>query len=187
MVAAKLYHSKTKKMAKRNKKKRTTSRRRRVGALAMSANSPLVKFGSIAAGYFLAGKVNDAIDNAVGDKVDGKIVGAAEAGIGLMLLMAKGKKSTAKTAVAGFALGLGANKLLKEFGVINGFENVPVIGGYQNAPVLSGYQVGPGGIGSYLAPRPIPRPISTTVMGGIGGVASNTSTGTGLGYMDSDR
>jgi hypothetical protein len=154
------YKKKSKKGAKR-----TTRRRRRVGAVALNAKSPLVQFGSIAAGYFLGDTINPLIDKVAGT-MDPKIVGAAEAGIGAALafnLLSKGKAPGAlQVAAGGILMGAGAKRLLKEFGVINGFQSVPVLAGrrmngYNSVPVLGGYntsRTAMNGIGGYrVGPR----------------------------------
>lgn len=116
-------------MAKR-RKTRKTSRRRRIGALSLNASSPLVKFGSIALGYFLGDKINAKLDEVTGGKVDGKIIAGAEIGAGIMLMKSKGS-STLKAVAAGALLGAGAKKAMTEFGIISGFRSVPVVGGYK--------------------------------------------------------
>lgn len=116
-------------MAKR-RKKTSHRRRRRIGALALNASSPLVKFGSIAVGYFMADKVNEAIDKATGGKIDGKIVAAAEVLAGFMIQKKPGMMTTV---IGGVLMGAGAKKGLTEFGVISGFRSIPVVGGY-NVP-----------------------------------------------------
>lgn len=148
-------------MAKKRKTaKRKTSRRRRIGAL--TPNNPIVKFGSIAAGYLLAPKINEAIAKATGDKVDGKILAAAQAGAGLLMLM-KGKKTMVKQIAGGVLLGSGARKGLQEFGVLNGFQDVPVLAGYRDVPVISGYNVPSGRLNGYN----VPQPAGKTVLAGI--------------------
>lgn len=165
-------------MAKRKAKKgKKTSRRRSVGAL--NANNPLVKFGPIVAGYFLGDKINDAISKATGDKVDGKILGGGEAALGAVLMMGKvgkGKSKMFAKMAGGVLLGAGAKKLLSEFGVINGFSDVPVISGYGDVPVIGGYNVPQAALNGYNVPKPM------NVMGSV-----SEGTGSGLGYMDSDR
>ena len=166
-------------MAKRRKK--VKSRRRRIGALALNPASPLVKYGSAALGYFLGDKINDAISNATGDKVDGKIIAAAEAGIGLMLMlmMKKAKKSLPLTIAAGVLTGAGVKKALSEFGIINGFSDVPVLAGYKSVPVLSGYNTRPGAMNGFNVPEPMNS--SRAVMGGFGGLDE------GSGINEDDR
>lgn len=158
-------------MARRAKKTKSKSHRRRsVGAI--NPNNNLVKIGAVAAGYFLGTKINDAISKATGDKIDGKIIAAVEAGLGLFLLMRKGRKTMVTTIAGGVLAGSGVKKGLQEFGVINGYSDVPVLGGYQNVPVISGYTTQQPAIGSYN----VPTPIHKTVMGGVdGGSGINTS------------
>jgi|SRR5690606_5668041 len=126
-------------MAKRRKKR--TGSRRRVGASKLNANSNIVKLGAIALGYFVGPKIQEKIDTAIGDKLDGKIVGAAEAGAGAWLTFGKGKKTMAKTIGGGFLLGMGVRKAMTEFGIggIGPYGRVPVVAGaYGRVPVLAG-------------------------------------------------
>lgn len=150
-------------MAKRKRKSGRTTRRRRVGAI--NANNPLVKYGSVAAGYFLSDKINEQLEKVTGDKVDGKILAAAEAGLGLMLMLNKkmAKKPIVKI-LGGVLAGAGVKKALTEFGVINGFQDVPVLAGYKSVPVLNGYTTAPVAINGFT----VPRPVHQSVMGGIG-------------------
>lgn len=143
MVAVCLLITKIKTMAKhaKKRKKTTTRRRRRVGAMALSASNPLVKFGPIALGFFMGDKINEKLLSAVGDKVDKKIIAAGEAGLGYMLVFGKGKKSLVKSIAGGIALGAGAKLLMQSFGIggIGPYGNVPVIAGpYGRVPVISG-------------------------------------------------
>jgi len=124
---------------KHRRKKSHGRRRRRIGAVALSANSPLVKFGSIAAGYLLADKVNEQIAKVTGT-LDPKIVNGLLAAGGLYFsFMHKGKKSTLIAALAGLAAGVGAKGLLTDFGVISGFREMPVISGFNDVPVIGNY------------------------------------------------
>lgn len=148
-------------MAKRKKQKRS---RRRIGAINTSANGPLVKYGSIAAGYFLSNKVNDLLDKVTGGKIDSKIVNGVLAAGGLYYLFAaKGKKGTVGTMLAGIAAGTGTKGLLVDFGVISGFRSVPVIGGYKSVPVIGQYAVPKpaaglmSGVGAYRTPSVMGR------------------------------
>lgn len=147
-------------MAKRRKQK-THRRRRRIGALALNASSPLVKYGSVAAGYFLGDKINGMIDQATGGKVDEKLVAGAELLAGFMLAFGKGRKSTLKTVAGGILAGAGAKKAMQSFGILNGFRSIPVLSGYNvpealpaslngygDVPVVSGYNVPPAVVGS---------------------------------------
>lgn len=144
-------------MAKRKK----TTRRRRIGAAALNPGSPVVQLGSVAVGFLLADTLNAPIDKMLkGDKpaipaMTNKIVGAAEVGLGALLVMGKGKKSLIKTAAGGILAGAGLKRLLREFGVISGYQAVPVIGsqsrginGYQAVPVI-GNPFNPSGINGY--------------------------------------
>lgn len=109
-------------MAKRRKTKKTSTRRRRVSGVALSAKSPVVQLGSIAAGYlFLGDKINDALSNVTGS-LDPKIVAAAEV-VGGFLLKKK-MRGTAGQVLGGILIGAGAKKGLREFGVISGLPTV---------------------------------------------------------------
>jgi hypothetical protein len=142
---------------KHHKKK---SHRRRVGAMSLSPTSPLVIYGSMALGYFLGDKINTPIDTAVAGKVDSKIIGVGEAGIGFLLAF-KGKKSTIKTVAGGVLIGAGAKRLLKDFGVVSGFRQVPVLSGFRKVPVIGSYNIPPvpKGMGSYNVP-PVPAGVN---------------------------
>jgi len=161
-------------MAKKRKKS-SGRRRRRIGGIAMSASSPLVKFGSMAAGYFLADKVNEQIVKVTGT-LDPKIVNGILAAGGLYFtFMHKGKKSTLVAALAGFAAGVGAKGLLSDFGVVSGFREMPVIGAYGDVPVIGNYAPTSGnlsGIGAYNVPA--------SVLNGVAGCAD----GSGINYTD---
>jgi len=129
-------------MAKSNKKRKGTRRRRRVGAL--SPSSPMVKIGAVALGYFLTAiPVNGMIDKVSAGKLDSKIIGAGEVGLGALLLLSK-KPSLIKTIAGGVAAGAGVKRLLSSFGIgpaatipaVTGYGKVPVIGGYGQVPVI---------------------------------------------------
>jgi hypothetical protein len=126
----------------------TGYRRRRIGATALnfSANSPLVKWGSVALGYFMPTLIP--LSKVIGDKVDPKIVSAGTAGIGLMLTMKRGKKSLPLTILGGYLLGSGVKNAMTAFGIggIGPYGRVPVIGApfspYGRVPVISGRMAG---------------------------------------------
>lgn len=133
--------------------KKRKGTKRRVGAASLNPGSPIVKIAAIAAGYFLAADpINNAIDKAnikaatatepAGTRVGETIVMGAELGIGALLLMSKKKASFLKTVPGGLLAGAGLKRALKKFGVIKGYQSVPVIGGarrmagYQSTPVI---------------------------------------------------
>lgn len=164
-------------MAKR-KKSKGRARRRRIGA-ALNPGSPIVKIGAVAAGYFLGAKfLNPMIDKVTAGKVDDKIVGAGQTGLGALLLLSK-KQNIIKTVAGGILAGSGLKRALTAFGVltpaitppattpaVTGYGNVPVVGrinGYGNVPVvgrINGYTPS-GSLGAYSLP-------SGRVMGGVG-------------------
>lgn len=142
---------------------------RRMGALDLKPGNPIVQLGFVALGYFLAADpVNDEIDKLISKKdatgavvpptaSTKKMIGAATAGAGAGLVL-MGKKTMIKTAAGGVLAGVGLKRLLKEFNVISGYQDVPVLGrrniaGYQDVPVLNGaginggYVVNGGGAG----------------------------------------
>lgn len=117
---------------KRKSKKPTTRRRRRISGIGLNAKSPLVSYGSIAAGFLLGNKINDALSNVTGS-LDPKIVAAAQA-IGGFLVRSK-MKGTAGTVIGGILMGAGVKKAAQEFGVLNG---IPVIAGYKDLRMING-------------------------------------------------
>lgn len=119
-------------MAKKRKSKKTSHRRRRVSGMALSAKSLVVQFGSIAAGYLVGDKINDALSNATGT-LDPKIVAAAEAVAGF--LIKKNVKGTAGQIAGGILMGAGAKKALQSFGVISG---LPTVGAYKPLRTVHG-------------------------------------------------
>lgn len=146
-------------MAKKKKAKKSGKRRRRVGGIGgLNLNSPAVKLLGVAAGYFLtADLVNNTIDRAVmkpvttttttTNETTGQVSGTTntlvtvgEVGLGGLLLMRK-KQSLITFALGAVAAGAGVKRGLKKFGVIKGYQSVPVIGkhrmaGYQSVPVI---------------------------------------------------
>lgn len=128
-------------MAKRRTKRKATTRRRgrRMGAMALNANSPLVQYGSIAAGFFLAPTINSSIDKLVGTSIDGKIVAAGQVGLGAMLAFKKraGKGALLQKVIGGVMLGSGAKRAMAAFG-IGGYQSVPSVNGFENVPAVNG-------------------------------------------------
>lgn len=176
--------------AKRRSHKKSHRRRRRVGAMSLSASSPLMLYGSIALGYFMGGKILDPLLTKVTGTLDPKIVGAGKAGLGFLLAF-KGKKNLPKTLAGGILLGDGLKSLLTSFGVVTGYGAVPVVGsrrrlnGYGAVPVVGGYTggytpsqmiagplngMGANGYNGYQAP-PVPR--KGSVVGAVEGSGRN--------------
>lgn len=138
---------------------------------ALNANSPLVKIAALAAGYFLlADPINNAIDKVLVKALPAKDASGAAStttisdmgqyaaigaeGIGAYMLLLKGRKTIVKTATGGILGGAALKRALKKFGVVSGYQRVPVIGSYQRVPVIgnaqSGYRVnGMNGNGGY--------------------------------------
>lgn len=133
-------------------------RRHRVGrAGGINLNSPAIKLLGVAAGYFLtAGMVNEGLNAIVvkptkdptsGANIPGvvpettnTILTVAEVGIGGFLLMRK-QQNLLTFVLGSVAAGAGIKRALKKFGVIKGYQSVPVIGkhrmaGYQSVPVI---------------------------------------------------
>lgn len=164
-------------MAKRRKK--SHGRRRRISGIAMTANSPLVKFGGMGAGWFLSDKIDEQITKIAPD-MDPKIINGIMAAGGLyFLFMSKGKKSTLVTLLAAIAAGKGAKGLATDLGIVSGFRDLPVIGGYQQVPTIgNGYAIPSGminGVGSYNVPK-------STVMGSVPGF--DAASGSGVNPTD---
>lgn len=162
-----------KKKASKKSHKRTGTRRR-IGATGakLNANSMLVKGGAALAGYFLSDTINAAIDKATGGKMDGKIIGGAEVGLGALLVLGHvTKRPSMVTSVAGGALaGAGIKRLLKELGVISGiggYQAMPVLGskhaaarrlnGYGSVPVIGGYSPNRGNLNGVFNGYQVPK------------------------------
>ncbi len=133
------------KHAKR-KKKKTTRRRRMSGGLALNANSELVQYGSIAAGFLLGDTINTAIDKVADPtKIDGKIVAGVQAGAGAAYMwLKKGKKNLPLTIASGLLIGSGAKRGLKAFGLgalpMNVYQNMPHVAGPSRRLPMNGFQ-----------------------------------------------
>lgn len=190
-------------MAKHQKKhKRRRRRGHRVGALALNPNQPVIQLAAAALGYFLAADpVNTALDKVIPDSIKNAtdvkkyIPGAVETGIGAYLLLGKGRKTLVKTIVGGVAAGAGIKRLLKQAGVIQGYQAVPVVGthrrrmaGYQSVPVvgssmppqLSGT---PAQLQGYRVNGPGYVPHGSGVMGSINGIGNfDGRNGSGITY-----
>jgi len=174
-------------MAKK-RKKTATRRRRRVGAMALNANSTLMKFAPVIAGFLFADKINPMIDKLTGGKIDSKLIGAGQTGLGALLVFGKGKKSMLKTLGGGLLLGTGAKRLTQSFGIgrIGGYGNIPVLGnrvnGYHSVPVLGNRAVGAytpnSSVGAYNAN---PKPFNV-----MAGVDTTKGSGSGLSASGSD-
>lgn len=141
-------------MAKGKKKRsKKGGRRRSMGAI--NAQSPLVRLAAVAGGFFMGDTINGAIDKVLPKTTTGTppvstiskatntaaIVG--EVGIGGLLLMGKkgGTVGLVKTVAGGVLAGAGIRRALKQLGVMQGYQSVPVIGrhrmaGYQSVPVI---------------------------------------------------
>ena len=182
------------------KRKRTHSRRRhRVGALNMKAGSPLIKFGSIAAGFLLGNQLNQSlIDKMVGTPTDpvktGKTIAIAQVGIGsalLFLKLGKKPKGLIEEVLGGILLGSGLKRASVVFKsgatTMSGYGDVPVIGAYK-APGQIGMSKKVAGygdvpvIGSYTTPGALN---GSKVMGNVDSGCTNcgdksTTSGSGL-------
>ena len=156
-------------MARRRKTKKTTShRRRRVSGVALNAKNPIVSIGSIAAGYFIGTKINDALSNVIPSTIDPKIVAAAEAVAGY--LIRSKVKGMPGAVVGGVLLGAGIKKGLQAFGVVSG---IPVVNGYRDLRTINGL------------PAPVKR-----IAGPAQGLSTSLNVISGIdsasGYTDND-
>lgn len=174
----------------RRKKSKKTSRRRRIGAMSFNANSPLVKFGSMAAGYFFGDKINALVSKVTGDKIDGKIVGIAQAGLGAYyLFMKKGSKNLPLSIAAGVVAGAGIKKTMASFGIgklLSGYGDVPVLGrrritGYQQVPVI-GSPANNGYVAGYDTAK-VPVMAGVNAGAADNGSGVNNQSGSASGYM----
>lgn len=176
-------------------------RSRRVGALGLGKGDTGMKLLSIAAGYLMADTINAQVDKVVPKTTDPttlvqtpnqNIAIIGEVGLGGLLLMKKSSSGTVGKVLkygGGVLVGAGLKRALKKFGVIKGYQAVPVLGrprmaGYQSVPVL-GKTVTP----PQLSGRPAQlqgygvngyTPHGSGVMSGTG---SGISTNAGSGYM----
>lgn len=120
-------------------------RRRRVGAMALNANSMIVKLGSVALGYVMGEKILAPVKSMIGDKVDGKIVAGAEGLAGYYLAFKKGgKKGMIQTVAGGILLGDAVKTLMKSFGMggFGPYGRIPALGNrspYGRIPALGSY------------------------------------------------
>lgn len=186
---ANFFKSKFQIMATKKKAKaKSKPRRHKVGAAALNLSNPLVMYGPIAGGFLLGDKLNDAIDKALpDDKVGQKLKGGAEAGLGALLVFMKlGKKKTVPEVIAGgVLLGAGVRRLLKEFGVITGYQSVPVVAkrqlnGYGAVPVVGngGYKTSRVALNGVFNGYQVPG-----VPYGAAGVMGSTGAGSGSGLV----
>lgn len=169
-MAKVVYHRK-RSHSRSRRRKSSRRRHRRVGAIALNPSSSLVRYGSIAAGYFLSDAVNSLIDKTTGGKIDSRIVAGGELILGAMLVFGKGRKGLLKTVAGGVLLGAGAKKGLKALNVISGYGAVPVIGNYGNVPVISGYNA-PGTLAGYSPNASLNGNKKPSVVGSIDSVES---------------
>jgi hypothetical protein len=141
------------KYSKRKKaSKKTSRRRRRIGATALNMKSPLVKYGSIAAGFLMANAINTPLDNVIPTNIDSKLVAAGQIGIGAALAFKK-QQSMITTVGGGILIGAGIKRAMSAFG-IGGFQSVPVVGSsrvgnFQSVPVLGNYKTAPVAMAGY--------------------------------------
>jgi hypothetical protein len=145
----------------------------------LNPSSPIVKIGAVAAGYFLGDKINAQVDKLTAGKIDSKLIGAGQVGLGALLLLSK-RPSIVKSAVGGIAAGSGLKRLIGAMSGaattpattttpaagVNGYGRVPTLGGYRDVPSLGGYHT-PGTLGAYAIPSG--RGMSDRVMGSAGG------------------
>ena len=147
-------------MAKRRIKHHRTKRHRKVGLTTMSPANPLIVLGSLALGYLAGDTISAKLDAyvptttvpavaatattpavpaVVKNVVSDTVLGASEMGAGALLYL-QGPKKIWSHVVAGFTAGVGLRLLLKDEGVVTGFQSVPVIGnilnGFQKVPVV---------------------------------------------------
>lgn len=167
---------------KRHHKK--THRRRRIGAMSLSATSPLVKYGSIALGYIAATTINNGIDGVVPSSMKsntnyGKLAAVGEVGLGALLAFRKGKKSTIGAIAGGLLIGAGLKRGMSALSsstapaTTGGYGQVPVLGGYGQVPVIgkrvAGYTPNQT-LGGYTPNQTLTgnKPAHLTVMGSNG-------------------
>lgn len=194
-------------MAKRKRHytpRRRRSHRRRVGArgLSLGRGDTGMKILSVAAGYLMADTINAQVDKIVPKTTDPttlvqtpnqNIAIVGEVGLGGLLLMRKSAAGTVGKVLkygGGVLVGAGLKRALKKFGVLRGYQAVPVLGrrphmaGYQSMPVIGKSDMPP-----QLSGKPAQlqgyrvngyTPHGSGVMSGAGsGITANS----GSGYM----
>jgi len=157
-------------MARRKRTHRTKHRRRhRIGAMALSATSPITMYGSIALGFLMGNTVNGLLNKLVPAAIatdptkavsTGKILAAGQAGLGAALVFMKGRKTTVKIIAGGILLGSGLKRAMTVFKsdatTMGGYGDVPVIGAYRTSGQLGYRKVAGYGdvpvIGAYATP-----------------------------------
>jgi hypothetical protein len=167
-------------MAHKAKKSGGTKRRKKVGAMSLTANSPLVKFGSIAIGYLMGDTLNQKlIDKLFGTPTDpvktGKMVAIGQIGLGGALVFLKlGKKSLVSEVAGGLLIGSGIKRAMVVFKegatTMSGYGDVPVIGQYRTPGQLGRKVAGYGDvpvIGAYAPNSSLNG--TNKVMGSMGG------------------
>lgn len=145
---------------RKKKKSKPTRRRRRISGMSFNASNPIVQYGPMVVGYFLADKINPIIDKVADPtKIDSKIVAGGQIGLGAAyMFLKKGKKNPLLNVASGLLIGSGVKRAMSAFGLgniaINGYQSVPSVSGYQNVPSigrrvhqLGAYNPGPGGMG----------------------------------------
>ncbi len=176
-------------MAKR--KKRSTKSRRRVSGIgaALNPNSPVIGLISLAAGYFLADKINEQTDKVFPASLDTTLDGYAKPAIkiaagGAYLALAKRKKLYFSIP-AGLVAGAGLKQALVKAGVVSGYQATPVIAGYQATPVIAGMPIGgmPPALSGYRVNGMPPALSGYRVNGDSKVMAGMGSMNAGSGYM----
>lgn len=156
------------KHSKRKSSRKPVRRRRRIGATALNMKSPLVKYGSIAAGFLMATTINTPLDKVVPISVDPKLVAAGQVGLGAFLAFKK-QQSMITTVAGGLLVGAGIKRAMTAFGIgsIGNYQSVPVVGrlgNYQSVPVISGYQTAALALNGYKT-SPVAVAGSASLMG----------------------
>ena len=162
------------------KKSGGTTKKKKVGAMSLTANSPLVKFGSIAIGYLMGDTLNQKlIDKLFGTPTDpvktGKMVAIGQLGLGGALVFLKlGKKSLISEVAGGLLIGSGLKRAMVVFKegatTMSGYGDVPVIGAYKTPGQLGRKVAGYGDvpvIGAYAPNSSLNG--ASKVMGSMGG------------------
>jgi hypothetical protein len=183
-----LSNNKSNTMARRRKSSR---RRRRVGAVAMNANSPLVKYAPPVVGYLVGDTNNTQVDKLFTNVTDTtkKALYEKIAHASMLALWAwyafgrKGQKNPMPLIALGILGGAGLKGLMADLNVgIAGFQQVPVVSGYQQVPVVGSYgatqsRTQLNGIGAYDIPGSMGAYSAggSSVMNGIGSISNEAA------------
>lgn len=184
---------------KRRRQRHHARRRSKVGLTTMSPANPLIVLGSLALGYLSGDTISGKLDTyipttttpatattpaVVKNVVSDTVLGASEMGAAALLYL-KGPKKVWSHVVAGFTAGVGLRLVLKDQGVVTGFQSLPVIGnilrGFQSLPVVG--KIPSALKGGFITNRTAAMGIVPNMLKG-GFITNRTAAMGGMGYYE---